>query len=179
MSAPEDPKPEETKPIPTWQRKSNSFFGNLKQTILMLARLERDDTAKYYGDLSDECFKLYKPSLLEIYKKGRKIEGLPFTERANPANYETEEEKTVVRCLNVLQNEKIKHFTLDFEERQVCYSQCEREYPEGKGPMNFYWRHSCKRDCEKDFTKNVKPKIKVLRQYREEQERAEKEKIDE
>lgn len=178
MSISEETKPEEA-PIPTWEKKPNTFFGRLKETILLLARLEKDDTAKYYGDLADDCLKMYKPSLFELLKKAQKIDKLHPEERENLEHYDTEEERSVVSCLNKLQLEKKTHFVENFEDRDACYKKCEAEHPVSTGTLNFYWRHSCKRDCETQFSKDVKPKLRVLREHRDEVAKQEQEKLTE
>ena len=176
MSAPEDSNIEQT-PLPAWRNKENTFFNRVKETVLLLARLDKDHTAKYYGDLSNDCLDLYKPTFSEIFAKAKKVDKLPIEERMNPDHYETEDEKKVIMCLRGLQQERERVFKGDYQEKERCYDICEATYPRKTGSMNMVYRHSCKRECENNFTKNVRPKLHQLNVIKSEEENANKETI--
>lgn len=177
MATPEDSKPDST-PLPPLNPKNDSFFNRLTETVLLLGRIDKDDAAKYYGDLVGECMNLYKPSLWELFSKGTKTEKLSNEERLNPENYESEDEKRVVECMRRLHEEKRQVFAGDYVDREECYNKCEAMYPKKTGSTNFIWRHSCKRECETGFTKSVKPKVLEVKQKRDEKIKEEKENID-
>jgi len=152
-----------------WKAKPTSFFGKLRESVMQIARIDRDQASKYYGDLAGECMREYKPSFWGLFKKAREFENLSNEQKMSLDTYENPDERKVVECIQKLTQEKVKVFAEDYKEKENCFDKCEIMYPQNSGASNFMWRHSCKKDCETTFTRNVKPKVSDLIEKKEQE----------
>ena len=161
-----------------WKQKPTTFIEKLRETVMQISRIDRDQAAKYYGDLAGECMRQYKPSFWGLWQKAKEFENLSNEEKMSLDTYKNEDERRVVECVQKLTEEKVKVFAEDYKEKENCFDKCEILYPQKSGASNFMWRHSCKKDCETAFTKSVKPKIQDIVERKEQELKQQQENIE-